>query len=189
VNSRYWKEEDIKQGIGEKVINYFIGKYVKIRYRIWMLRKESNESKLHPDDISRMCLEHIFPVTSPLALISQIRGSGGSFLNQLFDGHPDLHTHPHELMIGYPEKHNWPRIDLNDSPENWFQILFENITSDYNRRGYKLRKKDRESFPFVFLPSLQSTVFLGYINSLRSITERDVFNGRHSFQPRAGCSK
>ena len=176
MNSRYREEEDIKQGLGEKVISYFIGKYVKIRHRIWMLRKESNEGKLHPEDISRVCLEHIFPVTSPLALISQIRGSGGSFLNQLFDGHPDLHTHPHELMIGYPEEHNWPRIDLNDRPEDWFQILFEDITSDYNRKGYKLRKKDRETFPFVFLPSLQNTVFLDYINSLRSITRRDVFN-------------
>jgi hypothetical protein len=178
VNSRYQKKEkDIEPKIGERVISYFIGKYVKIRYRIWMLRKESNESKLHPEDLSRICLEHVFPVTSPLALISQIRGSGGSFLNQLFDGHPELHTHPHELMIGYPEKHHWPRIDLNDRPENWFGILFEDIVSKYNQKGYEKGKEDKETFPFVFIPALQRKIFLDYMYSVQSITARDVFNG------------
>ena len=142
-----------------------------------MLRKESNESKLHPEDLSRICLEHVFPVTSPLALISQIRGSGGSFLNQLFDGHPELHTHPHELMIGYPEKHHWPRIDLNDRPENWFGILFEDIVSKYNQKGYEKGKEDKETFPFVFIPALQRKIFLDYMYSVQSITARDVFNG------------
>ena len=178
MNSQYWEEEnDIKQRLSEKVISYFIGKYVKIRYRIWMLRKESNESVLHPEDLSRICREHVFPVTSPLALISQIQGSGGSFLNQLFDGHPDLHTHPHELMISYPEEHLWPRIDLNDHPENWFGILFEDIVSKYNQEGYVKGQEDKETFPFVFMPDLQRKIFLDYIHSMQTITAREVFNG------------
>lgn len=178
MNSRHWeKEKDIKQRLSERVISYFIGKYVTTRFRIWMLRKESNESKLHLQDLSRICLEHVFPVTSPLALISQIRGSGGSFLNQLFDGHPELHTHPHELMIGYPAKHHWPRIDLNDRPENWFGILFEDIVSKYNQEGYVKGKEDKETFPFVFIPALQRKIFLDYMDSVQSITARDVFNG------------
>jgi len=177
VSSRYWeKENDIKQKLSERVIGYLIGKYVKIRYRIWMLRKDTNESLLNPEDLSRICREHVLPVTSPLALISQIRGSGGSFLNELFDGHPDLHTHPHELMIGHPEKHLWPRIDLNDRPENWFGILFDNVVREYIRQGYRDSKNADEIFPFVFLPSLQRKVFLNYIDSLQSITLRDVFN-------------
>jgi len=178
VNSRHWeKEKDIEQRLSERVISYFIGKYIKIRYRIWMLRKESNESRLHPEDLSRICIEHVFPVTSPLALISQIQGSGGSFLNQLFDGHPELHTHSHELMIGYPEKYHWPRIDLNDRPENWFEILFEDIVSKYNQEGYVKGNKDKETFPFVFIPALQRKIFLDYMDSVQSITARDVFNG------------
>jgi hypothetical protein len=178
VNARYWeKDEDIKPRLSERIISYFIGKYVKIRYRIWMLRKESNESKLHPEDLSRICLEHVFPVTSPLALISQIQGSGGSFLNQLFDGHPDLHTHPHELSICRPEKHLWPRIDLNDRPENWFGILFEDIVSKYNQQGYVRGKENKETYPFVFIPALQRKIFLDYINSVQSITMREIFNG------------
>ena len=44
-------------------------------------------------------LEHIQPVTVPFALISQIQRSGGSMLNQLFDGHPNVHAHPHELKF------------------------------------------------------------------------------------------
>jgi len=142
-----------------------------------MLRKESNESKLHPQDLGRICLQHAIPVTSPLALISQIRGSGGSFLNQLFDGHPELHTHPHELMIGYPEKHHWPRIDLNDRPEHWFGILFEDIVNKYNQEGYVKGKADKETFPFVFVTALQRKIFLDYMHSVQAITARDVFNG------------
>ena len=56
-------------------------------------------------------LEHLPPVTAPLALISQIQRSGGSMLSQLFDGHPEVHAHPHELKIGYPKKFNWPEIN------------------------------------------------------------------------------
>jgi hypothetical protein len=153
VNSQYQKKEkDIEPKIGEKIINYLIGKYAKSRYKIWMLRKESNESKLHFQDLRRICLEHASPVTSPLALIAQIQGSGGPFLSQLFDGgpflsqlfdgHPELHVHPHELMIGYPEKSIWPRIDLSDGPKRWFEVLFEDIVSEYNREGYKKEKED-----------------------------------------------
>jgi len=177
VNSRHWeKEKDIKQRLSERVISYFIGKYAKVRYKIWMLRKESNESRLHLQDLRRICLEHVFPVTSPLALISQIEGSGGSLLSQFLDGHPELHAHPPELMIGHPEKHIWPRIDLNDSPKHLFEILFEEIVNEYNREGYKNRRNGDEIFPFVFIPSLQREVFLDYIDSLQSITLRDVFN-------------
>ena len=178
MNSRHWeKEEERKPRLSERVMSYFIGKYVKIRYRIWMLRKEANESVLHPEDLSRICLQHVFPVTSPIALISQIEGSGGSFLNQLFDGHPELHIHPHELLLGCQEKHHWPRIDLNDAPENWFGLLFEDIVSRYNQQGYVMGKGDKETFPFVFIPPLQRKIFLDYIHSLQSITSRDVFNG------------
>ena len=177
MNSRHWeKEKDIKPRLSERVISYLIGKYVKARYRIWMIRKEANESKLNLQDLSRICSEHVLPVTSPLALIAQIQGSGGTLLSQLFDGHPELHVHPHELMIGYPEKGIWPRIDRNDKPEQWFEILFENIVSEYNREGYKKENEDKETFPFVFISSLQREVFLKYLDSVQVITPRDIFD-------------
>ena len=177
MNAQYQKKEkDTQPRIGERIISYFIGTYVKIRYRIWMLRKESNESKSPLKKLHRICLEHTSPVTSPLALISQIEGSGGSFLNQLFDGHPELHAHPHELMIGYPEKHVWPKIDLDDSPERWFEILFEDIVNEHNREGYRRGREETETFPFIFIAALQREIFLNYLDSIQSITLRDVFD-------------
>ena len=178
LNSRYWeKEEDLRQRLSERLISYFIGKYVKIRHKIWMFRKEANESVLHPEDLSRICREHVFPVTSPLALIYEIEGSGGTLLSQLFDGHPELHVHPHELIIGSPEKDIWPRIDLSDGPEKWFEILFEDIVIEYNREGYRKGREDKEIFPFVFISSLQREIFLNHIGSVQSITLRDIFDG------------
>jgi len=177
VNYRYrGKEKDIEPKIAERFISFFIGKYVKIRYKIWMLRKEANETKLNLEDLHRVCSEHVLPVTSPLALIAQIQGSGGILLSQLFDGHPELHVHPHELMIGYPEKSTWPEIDHNDRPEQWFEILFEDIVSEYNREGYKQEKEDKKTFPFVFISSLQREIFLNYIDAVQSMTKRDIFN-------------
>ena len=177
MNSGGWKQErDTGAKLGERIISYLIGEYIKIRYRIWMLRKESNESKLHFQDLFRICSGHISPVTCPLALVCQIQGSGGSLLNQLFDGHPEIHAHPHELLIGYPEKHFWPRIDLNDRPERWFRILFEDIVSVHNREGYREGRDNKETFPFIFISSLQRKIFLKYIDSVQSITLREVFN-------------
>ena len=177
MNSRNWeKEKDIKQRLSDRVISYFIGKYVKIRYRFWMLRKEANESKLNLQDLSRICSEHVLPVTSPLALIADIQGSGGALLSQLFDGHPELHVHPHELMTRHIEKGIWPRIDLSHSPERWFEVLFDNMVNEYNREGYKKEKDDKETFPFVFISSLQREIFLNYIDSLKSKRMRDVFD-------------
>ena len=177
MNSGGWKQErDTGAKLGERIISYLIGEYIKIRYRIWMLRKESNESKLHLQDLFRICSGHISPVTSPLTLISQIEGSGGSLLNQLLDGHPELHAHPPELMIGHPEKHIWPRIDLNDSRKHLFEILFEETVNEYNREGYKRGIEDNETFLFIFIASLQREIFLNYLDSIQLITLRDVFN-------------
>lgn len=106
------------------------------------------------------CMDNIVPVTEPLVLISQIQRSGGSLLSQLFDGHPQLHAHPSELMIGYPRKHIWPTLDLDDSPERWFDILFEDKVIEHFRDGYKKGKRSEQSFAFQFLPALQKMIFM-----------------------------
>ena len=141
-----------------------------------MLAGVFKENKTQLKSQPEVCSENLSPVTSPLALISQIQRSGGSLLSQLFDGHPEIHAHPHELMIGYPKKHIWPRIELNDSPERWFEILFEDMLIQHSQGGYKKERTQRETFPFIFLPSLQRKVFLKYVGSLESITRRDVFD-------------
>lgn len=151
-------------------------RYRKILRRKMMLKKEFNESKSHLKQLHQICLDHISPVTAPVALISQIQRSGGSLLSQLFDGHPEIHAHPYELKIGYPKKYIWPHIDLHDRPESWFEILFEDIVIQLFRRGYKKGRKYDETYPFIFLPSLQREIFLQYVGSLQSKTHRDVFD-------------
>ncbi len=121
-------------------------------------------------------LEHIQPVSVPLALISQIQRSGGSMLSQLFDGHPQVHAHPHELKFGYPKKYIWPPIDLDDRPDRWFEILFEDIVVRHFRYGYKKMEKYKDTFLFIFLPSLQKELFLKYFESIDKINQRDVFD-------------
>jgi hypothetical protein len=98
--------------------------YLKNRSRIKMINKKLRESRLHLNDTYQAYMERIQPITAPLALISQIQRSGGSMLSQLFDGHPQVHAHPHELRLDIP-KNNWPPIDLGDRPDRWFEILFE----------------------------------------------------------------
>jgi hypothetical protein len=115
-------------------------------------------------------------VTAPLALISQIQRSGGTLLSQLFDGHSELHAHPHELKIGYPTKYTWPKLDLKDAPNRWLETLFEYSVLSHFKKGYKKEKKRDDAFLFLFLPSVQKEIFLDYLGSPGSLTFRDVFD-------------
>ena len=128
------------------------------------------------EDLYRMCLDHISAVTAPIALISQIQRSGGSLLSQLFDGHPEIHAHPHELKIGYPKKYQWPKIDLNKPPTQWFNILFENSVIRHFREGYQKERNSDMTFPFIFIPALQKKIFLHYLDAIETIKLRDVFD-------------
>jgi len=151
-------------------------KYRRAKARIKMLHRECKENKSNLKDLLQVSLENLSPVTSPLALISQIQRSGGTLLTQLFDGHPEIHAHPHELKIGKPKKYMWPRIDLNDDFERWFYILFEDDTIEHFKGGYRKERKQDETFSFIFLPSLQKKIFLKYLDSVEPITLRDVFD-------------
>jgi hypothetical protein len=178
------KKLDTKTRLGKRIISYLIAEeyrkklsaYLRDRSRTKLIRKVCNERGAHLKDLLHTCLKHISPVTEPLALISQIQLSGGSLLRQFFDGHPEIHAHPHELMMGYKKKYVWPRIDLNDRPERWFGILFEKMIIEHTTKGYKKGGRDQEAFPFILVPSLQKGLFLKYLDSIQSITLRDVFD-------------
>ena len=153
-----------------------LGKCFKYRQRTKRLNKEIEQSKKCWDQIHNFKSENVLPVTSPLVLISQIQRSGGSLLSQFFDGHPEVHAHPHELMLGYKKKYIWPRIDLNEYPERWFRILFENIVIKHALEGYKKGKGNNSFFPFIFNPYLQNRIFMEYIDSVKPLTLRTVFD-------------
>jgi hypothetical protein len=127
-------------------------------------------------NLYRTSLENITFINAPLAMISQIQRSGGSLLSQLFDGHPEIYAHPDELTIGYPKKYIWPQIDLNKSPQQWFEILFEKNVITHFKEGYKKGHKSEKRYPFIFLPTLQNEIFLKCIQSNDSITLRDIFD-------------
>ena len=141
------------------------------------INQEFRHSKIYLNSLSQACLGHTPPVTAPLALISQIQRSGGTLLSQLFDGHPELHAHPHELKIGYPTKYTWPKLDLKKSPSQWLETLFEYSVLSHFKKGYKKEKKRDDAFLFMFLPSIQREIFLDYVRSIDSPTLRDVFDG------------
>jgi hypothetical protein len=151
-------------------------KYYKYRRRQKTLKKEFRKIDTHLESLQQSCVGHMRPVRSPLALISQIQRSGGSLLSQLFDGHPELDAHPHELKIGYPRKYTWPKLDLNDTPGQWFETLFEVSVLDHFKTGYKKQKNLDETFLFLFLPSVQRQLFLNYLKSIETLTLRDIFN-------------
>lgn len=93
-------------------------------------------------------------MTLPLLMVSQIQRSGGSLMAQLFDGHPQLHAHPFEIQIGYPKKWNWPSLNLDGPPAEWFELLYEKKLDEFIVGGYKKPGSNphahREVFAFNF---------------------------------------
>jgi len=135
------------------------------------------------DEYRRLCelrVEHLVEVREPLVLVSQIQRSGGTLLSQLFDGHPECHAHPGELHLGHPHKLRWPRLDLVDTPERWFESLYERKVERYLHKGYSkasrklARGVDYDVLPFLFLPGLQRRLFLAVARGAG--TEREVLD-------------
>ena len=47
---------------------------------------------------------------------------------------------------------------------------------EHTAKGYKKGRRDQEAFPFILVPSLQKKIFLKHLDSIQSITLRDVFD-------------
>jgi hypothetical protein len=123
----------------------------------------------------------VVAVDQPLVMVSQVQRSGGTLMSQLFDGHPEVHAHPHELYIGYPEKYNYPDLDLTQSPQQWYALLHEKPSLKNFRQGYQKHpdsaEYDKEDvFPFLLLPNLQLELFLHALAITPAKTQRDVLN-------------
>lgn len=130
----------------------------------------------HIHTLKDVCQNNAVHITEPVVLISQIQRSGGSLLSQLFDSHPEVHAHPHELKIGYPKKYMWPQLNLNQGPRHWFNLLFEESVIQLFEEGYKKEPTSNITFPFIFLPYVQKKIFYEYFKSLDSISMRDIFD-------------
>jgi hypothetical protein len=181
---QFIKQLDAKRRLGKKTLSYLITEenrrnlstYIRNRSRKKLIARASGQSDSSLNDLVRICLKHISPVTAPLALISQIKNSGDPLLNQLFDGHPEIHCHPQEFLIGYPHKSRWPKIELKGNPQRWFEILFEEGLLEHMKKENPQTEKQNSLSHSVFLPYLQKKIFIRYLKSVQPIKQRDVFD-------------
>lgn len=124
-------------------------------------------------------LKYLVCVRQPMLLISQVQRSGGTLLSQLLDGHPELHTHPHELKIGRPNKDEWPSLDSSLPPSELFARVWEENTEFFLRNGYRKdikSRQDKETFRSLFLPSLMREIFITDVTAKSNRTQRDVLD-------------
>jgi hypothetical protein len=156
--------------------NFSLKKYRRYRRRLRVLRREFHRCLPLVVEIHKACCRDLSSLSLPIALISQIQRSGGSLLSQLFDGHPQLHAHPYELKIGFPKKDIWPRFDMKDPPERWFEMLFEEDVIRHFKAGYEKGQRDDHTFAFIFLPALQRRIFLDFLDGRRLFGSRDILD-------------
>lgn len=125
-------------------------------------------------------------VDQPLVLVSQVQRSGGTLLSQLFDAHPQVHAHPYELKIGFPNKLTWPKLEPEAGPERWWEMLSESDVLWAFRDGYTkyspsllnglLREERPELFPFLLPIGLQRDLFFGVARRLVDPTPRRILD-------------
>ena len=110
--------------------------------------------------------ETMVPVDEPLALICQAQRSGGTLLGRLFDGHPQCHAHPHELLIGGRIPHEWPQLSLEAEAETWFETLQEAKVMNLFTKGRRMiplktrGERPKGSYPCLLPPQLHRLLFL-----------------------------
>jgi hypothetical protein len=120
-------------------------------------------------------LNHIRFIDKPVVFVSQVQRSGGNLMARLFDGHPQLYAHPHELSIGRPNKYFWPKLKLQDSPEKWFLALREDRVLPLAETGSVTMKKGGQ-LPFLFSQNLQKEIFLKLIAERKPTTQRQILD-------------
>lgn len=142
---------------------------------------EFEDRNVEFERVYQMRKDHLVPVNQTLILVSQVQRSGGSLMSQLFDGHPEIHAHPNELYIGYPQKQHYPNLKMHLSPREWFELLYEEPNLKSFRDGYKkfpdsAQYDKPDIFPFLLLPNLQRELFLYAIEQKQITTQRDIID-------------
>jgi len=181
---RLIKKMDTQNKLGKRIISSLITEekrskleqHLKDRPRTRMIRQVSHAKASHLEDILQICLQHISPVTAPLALVSQISYSGGSLLSRLLDGHSKLHAYPRAFAVDSPNKGSWPKIDIKGKPEEWLNILSKALAVAGIREGFEQYAEDNARFPFMYLPILQKQIFIKYLESVDPVNLRHIFD-------------
>jgi hypothetical protein len=137
---------------------------------------------IDPWEADRMLVarhDRLVPVTQPLVLISQIQRSGGTLLNSLLDGHPELLACPYELLIGHPTKYDWPQLDPQGSTEGWLDVLDQSWIRPMFASGY-LKGSGRvasiSAAPLLLPPSFLARLFESTSAQEPPTSSRDVLD-------------
>jgi len=123
----------------------------------------------------RAHVDLIGPITCPLVLISQISRSGGTWLSQLFDHHPEVWAHPGELKICYPNNLSWPDLSLAQGSEDVWNIL-SHAKLDWRYSGGFFSKGPEQALPIVYDVETHRVLFLTLGHDLAPSTDRDWLN-------------
>jgi hypothetical protein len=130
-----------------------------------MLQRMFSKRNALPRDTAALLprlLEHIEqsgPINCPLVLISQISRSGGTWLSQLFDHHPQLWAHPLELRFGRSLKWDWPELSSLGNPEDvWHALRYAKAEERFGAGTYF--KGNDQTHPMLFSVELQHALFL-----------------------------
>jgi sulfotransferase family protein len=146
---------------------YHAGAVPKTANRIWRAKRPGVRrgwARQTPEQeyeaICRGRIGELVEVHEPFVLVSEVQRSGGTLTIRLFDGHPECHVHHSDMQIGYPRKNTWPRIPLEEGPDRWFDVLYEEENHKW-LRGVLGGKAPKEvvNHPRYFLPRLQKAIF------------------------------
>jgi Sulfotransferase family len=142
-----------------------------------VLKKRRKNGVASSDDrgLTAFLLEHIEQsglIRCPLVLISQISRSGGTWMSQLFDHHPQVWAHPRELKIGYPRKWDWPDLSsVADARDAWSILRYKKAEERLGTGAYY--KGTNETYPIVFSVDIQQLLFLELAGRHQPSTERE----------------
>jgi Sulfotransferase family len=115
------------------------------------------------------------PIRSPLLLISQISRSGGTWVSQLFDHHPQVFAHPLELRFGKSLKWDWPDVSaLGGAEEVWRALRYAKAEERFGAGTY--HKGNDQTYPILLSVELQHALFLRLAQKRATACERDWFD-------------
>jgi hypothetical protein len=119
-------------------------------------------------------------VDQPLVLIGQIQRSGGTLLNSMLDGHPEVHCHPHQLKFK-STKYTWPDLETSSEldADDWLEILREPFIKSMFGGGYSKRtRKDvtHRRLPFTIVPSFMDDLFRQLWDRQRPASTRELLD-------------
>ena len=175
---------DAERKLGKRILSRLITEEKRLKLQRYlhdgprrkMIRQVSGAGVSHLEDILQVCLRHMSPVTTPLALVSQVSYSGGSLLVRHLDGHSMLHTYPHSFAVDAHDTGSWPDIDMDGNLEDWLHIFSGATTLDGIREGFKQDNEDNARFPFIYLPILERQLFIEYLESVKPLNTRNLFD-------------